>query len=670
MRMDCYEQEWEDLAGEDDLQIQYIPMAGSRCMAWSLDPAGPSMETGGMRPSLARFPRQKRGFTKVLQMGRKVTFFFFGCFCGRLEGRKEIFSLIHAKQMWVNGKRRVRETFRHATLNFVFILLFIQVFQAVFGPENSIVGVIFTIMMSASMVRDLTAAPLKHLAIQAAVLVLMAATACFVVNAPPLLAFPVNLAMLFLVLYAFTYEYVSHLYFPYILSYLFLVFISPIQPEQLPKRMLGMLVGAVCIIAYQLINGRKRVVETARDVLIGMIDKADECIRCLLSGTGAPQNPDQLRADLCRLSKIVYDRRKRALCISDASFAMIDAGRGMENLVLLLYEMEGPVTPQREELLGQTALCLERFRRFLLGQADSITLPEEKAFGAEDSEEAQNLYLCMVFVRNHIVKMTWPEERNQYQKTVLSLSVRLKAALRVSPVRVIYALRVSCLLAFCTLLVQTLGLPHGRWLLFTVASVSLPYADDVEPKARKRMIATMVGGVCSVVLYGLIPSAMGRVLVMMLSGYLSFYFSDYAATFACSTVGALGGAVFTNAFGWESVGSMLLIRLTYISAGIILAMVFNCWILPFRRNTATRQLLQKYVSTTSLLERVCREEAGDLQLYYNLVIQAHLQESKLWENVSDLNWDDAKRVLVDCRRSVRLAHRHRSLEEKVARVRG
>lgn len=574
--------------------------------------------------------------------------------------------MIRAKQMWIKSKQHIRETFPHATVNFVFILLFIQVFQTVFGPENSIVGVIFTIMMSASMVRDLTAAPLKHLGIQAAVLALMAAAACFVVNAPPLAALPVNLAMLFLVLYAFTYEYVSHLYFPYILSYLFLVFISPIQPAQLPKRILGMLLGAVCIILYQLVNGRKRVVETARDVLISMIDKADECIRCLLSGTGVPQNPDQLRADLCRLSKIIYDRRKRALCISDASFAMIDAGRGMENLVLLLYEMEGPVTPQREAMLRQAAVCLERFRHFLLQQEDGITLPDAETFGAQDSEEAQQFYLCMVFTRNHMIQMTWPAERNQYQKTMLSFSVRLKAALRVSPVRVIYALRVSCLLALCTLLVQTLALPHGRWLLFTVASVSLPYADDVESKARKRMLATVVGGICSVVLYTLIPSTMGRMLIMMLSGYLSFYFSDYAATFACSTVGALGGAVFMTVFGWESVGSVLLIRLAYISAGIVVAMLFNCWILPFRRNTATRQLMQAYVSTTTLLEKVCREEAADLQLYYNLVIQAHLQENKLWENITDLHWDDARRVLINCRRSVRLAHRNRSIDERPA----
>ena len=119
-----------------------------------------------------------------------------------------------AQKIWTEIKSSVTKNFRHATVNFVFIIAFINLFQMVFGAENSIVGVIFAIMMSASMVRDLTANPVRHLCVQGIVLVLMASAACFVTSVPPLLALPVNLAMLFIILYAFTYEYVSQLYCP------------------------------------------------------------------------------------------------------------------------------------------------------------------------------------------------------------------------------------------------------------------------------------------------------------------------------------------------------------------------------------------------------------------------------------------------------------------------
>lgn len=563
------------------------------------------------------------------------------------------------RQTGVRMKESLFKNFRHATLNFIFIIFFVNVFQQAFGMENSIVGVIFSIMMSASMVRDLTATPVRHFCLQTAVLFLMTASACLVANAPPLFALPVNLLMLFFILYTFTYEYTTHLYFPYILSYLFLVFISPVTPQQLPKRLLSIFAGAACIILYQLVKGRKRVVETARDVLSSMISHANGCIDCLLAGKGAPQNPEQLRAELCKLSKCVYDRRKKVLCISDASFAMIEAGRGLEELVLRLYELEGSITPPRAEMLREISACLALFHAFALHKTDEIPPLRREQFGTEDYPEAEQFYQSLLHIRGCMLHMTQPENKKRYRKTPLSLSVRLKAALRVSPVRVVYALRVSCLLGLCTLLVQLLGLPHGKWLLLTLASVSLPYADDVRGKAKKRMLATLTGGLCSIVVFSLIPSSTGRTVIMMLSGYLSFYFTDYSATFACSTVGALGGAVFMDTFGWKAVAYITLVRFGYVAAGIVIGLLCNLVFFPFKRAKATRQLFEKYTRTVEQLTHICRQKDADPQLYYGLVIQAHLLEDKLSQNAKELSWDGAAQLLEKCRAAIRAAHRAR-----------
>lgn len=115
-------------------------------------------------------------------------------------------------------QERIRKNLKFATLSFLFIIAYVNVFQKVFGAENSIVGVIFAIMMSASMVRDLTSTPFKHLLAQSTVLVLMAAAACLVVTLNPWIALPINFIMIFLILYLYTYEYSGHLYFPYILD--------------------------------------------------------------------------------------------------------------------------------------------------------------------------------------------------------------------------------------------------------------------------------------------------------------------------------------------------------------------------------------------------------------------------------------------------------------------
>lgn len=566
--------------------------------------------------------------------------------------------------IWESIKQSVKNNFRFATTEMIFVLIFVNVFQMVFGPENSIVGVIFVILMASSMAKDMTLAPVRHFSVQAILLLGMGVAACLVGNLEPEVAVIINFTAAFLILYLFTYEYTSSLYFPYILSYLFLIFISPITIDQLPKRLAGMVTGCVGIIIYQFIRGRNRVVTDTASALLTLIDEADQYVDHLLYGKEITDDLETVRKNLCRLSKIVYGRRKRTLCVSDASFAMVDCGRGLEHLILLLNDMKGTVGPEKEAVLKNVAKQLTAFRIFVEKREKNLIPVDEASFNVEGDKEERDLCHALLYIHKHLLKMTDPETRRVYQKSVLSLSVRLKGALDVSPVRVIYALRVAVLISLCTFLVQKLQLPHGRWFLFTIASVSLPYADDVGIKAKNRFLATVLGGIASVVLYGLIPSPAGRTAVMIVSGYISFYFTKYTQTFACSTIGALGGAVFLNVFGMNGVGSVFLVRLGYICAGILVAYVVNCFIFPFKKKTAARILWKKYENIIELLTAICRvpDEEMDAQLYYELVIQSHLIEERLRENAYAENWEGAKELLEKYRNVVRNAHHKRMVE--------
>ncbi|MCH1984361.1 FUSC family protein [Ruminococcus sp. OA3] len=553
---------------------------------------------------------------------------------------------------------KIKRNFRSNTLNFIFVISYVNIFQFIFGAENSIVGVIFAIMMSASMIRDLTATPLRHLVVQALVMVWMALAACLVTVLTAPLAFMINFITLLMILYSFTFEYSSHMYFPYILSYLFLIFISPVSPQHLPKRLLGMLAGALSIILYQWFMGRKRVAETAKDMLSEMIDCIVQYISFRLKETGKIPDPADIHKKLSRLSQAVYDRRKKVLCISDASFSMIDAGRGLEHLLILMKELPDTSPVQTRAILLTIADYLELFRRFL--QQEITELPSCKYsdfLAACDETTAGLFYHAVDDTRDRLLHMSDPQNKVRYRKTATSFKIRIQAAIDLSPVRAVYALRTAFLLSSATLLVHLLSLPHGRWLLFTLASVSLPYADDVSVKMKKRIAATVIGGLVSVLIYSLVPSPAGRTAVMMLSGYVSFYFDDYTETFACSTVGALGGAVFLNAVGFPAVGSVFIIRLGYILAGAAVAYTVNCLLFPYRRTMATRHLWKKYKHITTLLTETCLSDQVDTQLYYNLVIQAYLLETKLTQNAHLDEWSEFPSVLKSCQEQVFKAHR-------------
>lgn len=526
-----------------------------------------------------------------------------------------------------------RKKFRSSTLNFIFIIVYVNIFQLVFGAENSIVGVIFTIMMSASMVRDLTAEPLGHLFLQSFVLIWMAVSAFLVTTLSVPFSFFINFFTLLLILYAFTYEYSNHLYFPYILSYLFLIFISPVHAHQLPKRLTAMFAGAVSIILYQWIMGRKRVVETARDVLTEMIDTVSPGLSGRILKEKEHETFTNMHHKLCLLGRAVYDRKKKTLCISDASFSMLSAGRGLVYLLSLMLELPESFYETETAFLKNISSQLCVFRSFL--QNERTDLP---ALKLSDCSNPANLKMhnqicnAVQYIQHRLLHMTDPQKKSHYRKTMLSLKVRFQIAFDFSPVRAAYSFRTALLLALASMLVLSFFLPHGKWLLFTLASVSLPYADDIPSKMKKRLSATLIGGIFSVLLYSLISSPTGRTMIMMLSGYVSFYFTDYRDTFACSTVGALGGAVFLNSVGFSAVGNVFLIRLSYILAGVLIAYVVNILIFPFTRSMATRQLFIKYQSITDHLKKLYLSSTMDYQLYYHLVIQSYLVEEKLIQN--------------------------------------
>jgi len=100
--------------------------------------------------------------------------------------------------------------------------------------------------------------------------------------------------------------------------------------------------------------------------------------------------------------------------------------------------------------------------------------------------------------------------------------------------------------------------------------------------------------------------------------------------------------------------------LGYVCVGAVLAVAANCLLFPYKRKTAIRQLLKKYAATTDLLTRVCGEHEVDTQLYYSLVIQAHLLEAKLLQNARAAGWDQLDEILTRCRAAVRHAHRRRA----------
>lgn len=539
----------------------------------------------------------------------------------------------------------IKQNFWFATLNFIFIIGFIQIFQLIFGAQNGIVAIILSILMGIYAAKDVSIAPVKKFIIHTIVLCLLSAAACFSRALGAWIAIPINLTITFCILYAYTYDYSNHLYFPYILSYLFLLFISPVAIEALPLRLGSIAAGTFCMMLYALILKNRNIEKPAQQCLKSLIESCETCAQKLYAYETDEELQERLKEahmQIYRLSQNAEMRKKGSLNYNENAFSFIDIGRTLEAILITLSSYTQADNFQAVYLpLSQS---LHACKQLVCGKTEYIPFVKKEDFDFDD-EKALLLYRFIDYVRQELMN-TQLKHMQKSRKQKIPFKKRIKAFIDYSPTKLHYALRVSLLISMFLIPVQYLQLQYGKWLLFTLASVSLPYADDVRKKGKKRFAATVIGGVIATVCFSLFSDASVRMAIMMISGYLSFYFKDYLGNYACATVGALGGAVAVGITGWADVSTIFGLRLCYIALGILIAYAANLLLFPYRRKKASEFLYRNYRKT---VKQLCEfNEQNNRQLYCNLLIRNDLLEEKLLCNAAaSPHFDEIEKMIAE-----------------------
>ena len=551
----------------------------------------------------------------------------------------------------------IRQKFVFNTCNNIFILLFINAMGFFAGQVNLILAVSLIVIILSSATRDMLGTPVKHFFLQLGAMALMTTTATLSYALPLPAALASTFAAVFLLVYFFTFETGTHMYFPYLLGFLFLRFIAPVGFDRLAPRLICCLISAVVLLGYQFIVARHRVREVHRGCLLLLVAQARAALECLTVGQGTAPTAEEVHRAVLSLSKEVYDRRRGAVALTDAQCAALDAGRGLEHLTLTLLSLEGALQPEcRRPLLAldaQLALCTQ----FLEQRRDRLDPPCESGISTDPPGPVQRqLLLHIDFIMGSLTRMADPALRRTCRPHGFTRRAWCLAVLAPAPVRVHYALRMAVILTLFTLPVVLIPLKYGKWLMFTLGSVCLPYADDSPTKAKKRVIATLAGGALAVAVFSVVHDPVPRTIAMILMGYFSSYFTEYTGTYACATFGALGGAVFMTAFHPADVGTMYLLRIAYIVVGSLLALVLNVYCLPYRRAHATEHLQKRYAALSERIAALCAGGDTSSQCYYSAVVHLHLIEDKLRQNYQAAREDGLELFINRHRTQMRDAH--------------
>ncbi|CEG29431.1 FUSC family protein [Bacillus sp. B-jedd] len=161
------------------------------------------------------------------------------------------------------------------------------------------------------------------------------------------------------------------------------------------------------------------------------------------------------------------------------------------------------------------------------------------------------------------------EKQDQYRCVKI-----FKKEYKVHVVRGSYAIRIGLLTAITAFLVAFFKIEQGRWIVYTIFSLTELYSEECKTRSAQRLQGTIIGVAIILVLFTFIKDSTVRGLIALLGGYLDSYTRNYKEKMICVTMSVVAAASLTN-----SALSMVTERIGYILIGIVLALLVDKFIL-------------------------------------------------------------------------------------------
>lgn len=145
---------------------------------------------------------------------------------------------------------------------------------------------------------------------------------------------------------------------------------------------------------------------------------------------------------------------------------------------------------------------------------------------------------------------------------------------KIHTIRASYAIRVGLLTAITSFIALYFKLPEGRWMIYTIFSLTELYSENCKIRAWKRLQGTIIGSTVVIVAFMFIKNPALRGLIILIAGYLSSFASDYRDVMILATISAITPLAITNGSVY-----IALKRIMYVIIGTILALLANRFIL-------------------------------------------------------------------------------------------
>lgn len=538
------------------------------------------------------------------------------------------------------------------TLIFLISALAVLISIRYLGSNNLMVGITALFLLIAILNKDFSRTPFRAI-FKISFLTVFIGIVPYLVNLNIYTGLIINFLAVFIMLYLVVYTLNKTIYFPFLFGYTLLLETNVVG-HNLTLRLVGLFVVGVIAVLFQIVFIKltsKR--ELKKDRLIDIIDALVVISKNSIKGEKNQEHIEKFKSLSTYWSRDILERRNNSFYLNEKEDAEINLIASMERMETIVTQVAGDIKvghKQYEELLINTNLLLDTLKRFLAKEIDKKILDREidrliKLYYAGNNTEvviyqiieilkvidtlADNIYKFENKKRTspNIINYLKPKS---IKAEIIGVAKILSADFNRNSVRFIFAFRTAVLISVAYFIVQYFDLALGKWMIFTITSVSQPYNNTVRNRAKGRIIGTLIGAAIYLPLSYIFVAVDARIIIISIAVYFMISFKKYAYITAMLTVLFLGVVTIDVSnvllYAWD--------RVFYVALGIIAVLIGNKLIFPYSIEKETKILIKKYHEICNEIMEMSMKvyTVGNRAEIRNLIISAKGMENKILIN--------------------------------------
>lgn len=548
--------------------------------------------------------------------------------------------------------------------NIIFIISVIFVYMSIvyLGRDNLMVGITGIFLLIAIINKDFSRNPLRAI-LKISFLTAFIAFMPYLVNLNIYSGLIINFLAVFTIIYVVVYTLNKTIYFPFLFGYTLLL-TTNVGGRDLCKRIIALVIIGIVAVIFQIVFSKITFKKNEKNkMLIEIIETFLKNINDLKVGNFNFKNKEKLKELSTYWSRDILEKRNNSFYLKDNENIKLNLIAAIEKLDRVLEEISQMLENNKEyiKFIEDLGVCLENLKLFLQTETRvvNLSLSIKKLNNDYESIKIKDIKIYEAIEALNIIDGLTSELLEIGKKDYIEIKFGMKeikeiknllwADFNKNSVRFIFAFRTAILISVSYFVIECLHLELGKWMMFTIASVSQPYNDTVWGRAKGRILGTLVGVIIYLPLSYIVTSVEYRIIIIAIAVYFMISFKKYSYSMSMLTVLFLGVVTINipNIFSFAED------RVLFVALGVVIVLLGNRFILPYSLKKETIILIDKYYNCcTEILDKtlLLYKKSGVREEIRNLIIIAKGIENKILLNNTDIDSDTIREFRNESRR--------------------